>query len=513
MKYESRKDAEEAYRDVLVQAREEGCGKEAMARLGKSDLYFLLTRLLNRKDIQHDWLFDRCQEVQAEPNNCLDLWAREHYKSTIITYGLTIQDILNDPEICIGIFSISRPIAKAFLEQIKWELETNEPLKELYPDVLFKDPKKEAPKWTLDDGIIVKRKSNPKERTVEAHGFIEGLPTSRHYHIRLYDDMIDEKLVTNSDIIKKVVERWQVSLNLGSKRILPRYGVANVARYVGTRYKYSDVYGHLIEKKIAKVRLHPGTEDGTPTGKPVLMPVGLMNQKREEMGAYVFACQILMNPKADEINGYNIEDVQYWWPDMVNTAEMNIYLIVDPASKKKTTSDRTSMKVLGLHTDNNVYLLDGIVDRLSLSERTTWLFRLHRKWRPIKTGYEEYGLQCDIEHIKEKMDEENHRFTITPLKGKLAKESRIEKFIPVVEAQRYWVPFKCVFTDYERRPQDLIRIHLQEMDDYPVGLHDDTIDCVSRIKDPDLGAEFPELDILPYAEDTSMAKTEYSLFG
>jgi hypothetical protein len=56
--------------------------------------------------------------VQAAPNGYLDLWGREHGKSSLITFGLTIQDILNDPEITVGIFSYSRPIAKAFLRQI-----------------------------------------------------------------------------------------------------------------------------------------------------------------------------------------------------------------------------------------------------------------------------------------------------------------------------------------------------------------------------------------------------------
>src|SRR5258707_415226 len=70
----------------------------ARAWLGRNDLFYLLTMILGRRDLVHPWLFDRCREVQASPNGHLDLWAREHNKSSIITFGLTIQDILNDPE-------------------------------------------------------------------------------------------------------------------------------------------------------------------------------------------------------------------------------------------------------------------------------------------------------------------------------------------------------------------------------------------------------------------------------
>src|SRR5678810_1078841 len=96
--------------------------RDVEARIGRLDLFLLLLRQLRRPDLNKDWSFNRCREVQANPNGYLDLWARDHYKSTIITFGQTIRDILNDPEITISFFSHTRPIAKGFLKQVMREL-------------------------------------------------------------------------------------------------------------------------------------------------------------------------------------------------------------------------------------------------------------------------------------------------------------------------------------------------------------------------------------------------------
>jgi hypothetical protein len=113
-----------------------------------NDLFYLHTVGCRRVDLQHQWFLDRCDEVQGAPDGYLDLWAREHGKSSIITFGLTLQDILNNPEITIGIFSHTRPMAKAFLRVVKREMENNDVLKGLFPDILWTQPEKEAPTWS-----------------------------------------------------------------------------------------------------------------------------------------------------------------------------------------------------------------------------------------------------------------------------------------------------------------------------------------------------------------------------
>jgi hypothetical protein len=93
------------------------------ALLACNDRFFLLVVLCNRKDMSHPWIFQRCREVEAEPDGRLDLWARYHGKSSIITFAGVIQEVLIDPEIRVGIFSNTKEMARHFVDQIKTELE------------------------------------------------------------------------------------------------------------------------------------------------------------------------------------------------------------------------------------------------------------------------------------------------------------------------------------------------------------------------------------------------------
>lgn len=449
-----------------------------LAELGKEDLFFLLLRVLNRQDIAHPWLYERCREVEADPDGNLDLWARFHYKSTIITFALSIQDIVRDPEVTIGIFSHNRPTAKAFMRQIKNELEANETLKALYPDILFQDPKKESPKWSEDEGIVVRRRTNPKEATVEAWGLVDGMPTSKHFKIRVYDDIVTETSVGSPGMMEKTTRALELSYALGTED--------GVERDIGTRYHFNDSYRTMIERGSVKVRLHNGTrENSGDIKRPVLWTKEFMAKMRKKMGPYTFACQILQNPKADATHGFQREWLERWTPD--DGQGLNKYILVDAANSKKDTADYTAAWVVGLGEDENVYVLDILRDRLNLTERTAWLLNAHRKWKPIEVRYEEYGLQSDIEHIQDEQTRQKYRFKITKVGGvKISKEDRIKRLIPFFENHRIILPHQLHASTVDHETVDVVHVFVeQEYMAFPVPVHDDMLDALARIAEPD----------------------------
>lgn len=458
--------------------------RENMRWLGRHDLFFLLRYLLKKPYFDHPFLLARCREVQQEPNGYLDLWARGHCKSTIITQGLTIQDILNDPEMTAAVLSYNRPTSKAFLNQIKSDFENNNELVDLYDDILYKNPDRESPKWSSDEGLRVKRKTNPKENTLEAWGLIDAMPTGRHFKLLIYDDVVTLDATVSPESMQKVTTAWEMSDNLSC-------GATTKVRYIGTRYHFADTYGTMIKRGVCKLRIHPAEVNG----KPVFLDKDTLDKKRQVQGPYVFASQMMLNPLAEGNQIFLPAWLKYYRETPERCAQhKNLYLLCDPATSKRKGSDYTSMWVIALGSDENYYFVDGVRKRLSLTERADWLFKFQRKWKPLEVGYERYGMQADIEHIKERMERESYRFEITELAGKEAKRERIGKLVPLFENGRMYLPEIGLGTHEPHFAEAVNAFVNDEYSYYPVAANDDALDNAARVVDPALGAEFPEFD-------------------
>ena len=355
-------------------------------------------------------------------------------------------------------------------------------LKMLFPDILWREPRKQSPKWSEDEGIIVIRSTNPKEATIEAWGLVDGQPTSKHFKVMIYDDVVTKESVTETQI-PVVTESWALSRNLSA--------IGGVSRYIGTRYHHFDTYQEMMDRQAVIPRIHAATVDGTEDGEPVFMSAELLAQKRREMGPFVFAAQMLQNPTADKVQGFRLEWLKFWKADRL--LGLNIYILVDPASERKKDSDYTCFMVVGLGPDRNYRVIDMVRDRLTLTQKWDMLYYLHVQYQPIKVGYERYGLQSDIQHFEYRMEELTYSFEIEELKGPVAKKDRIKSLIPIFENGRMFLPFHCKKRNYENQEIDLVEaFKKEEYSPFPVGLHDDMLDCLARITDLEFESEVPE---------------------
>jgi len=479
--------------------------------LAQLDRFYLAVFICNRHDMLHPWIYERCREVESDRDRHLDLWARFHYKSSIITFLGSIQEIICNPDITIGLLSFSAKQAKPFLRQIMQEFDSNEKLKQLFSDILWDKPRLQAPKWAENEGICVKRQANPKEQTIEAHGLVDGQPTGRHFDLIIYDDVVVQESVTTPEQIKKTTTQWELSLNLGSTHS-PRF------QYAGTRYSYGDTYGTILQRAAVKPRIHPATEDGTMEGVPVFLEQDRWEEIKKTTSTYTVACQQLLNP----IAGSDVAFKQEWWNEWeIRPYTLNVYIMCDPAHSRKKESNRTAIAVVGVDANYNKFLLDGVCHRLSLSERWETLQSLRTKWkrapgvREVKIGYERYGAQSDIEHFKEMMRIEGSSFPVYELNwtgggGSQSKRDRIQRLEPDLKDGSFFFPYptdekrltshqkdfkikkqafliskKIMRKDEEGNLYDLSDwVRRNEYNLFPT-IHPDFLDALSRIYDMD----------------------------
>lgn len=253
----------------------------------------------------------------------------------------------------------------------------------------------------------------------------------------------------------------------------------------------------------------------------------------------VFSAQYAQNPL---LNLNAMFKATYFRAYEVRPRTLSVGIIVDPSGGKSRKSDRTAMAVVGIDSNANKYLLDGYCHRMKLSERWIHLRRLYDRWATapgimtVQVGYEQYGMQADLEHIKERQQIEGKLFDIVPVawvrEGSQSKEDRIQRLEPDFKGSRFWMPATVwraeeggdcfwegkdhgvefrkawgkttaqktvaqageafrVQGSLSRRDQDgniydLTMMLMQELIDFPNAAFDDLGDAVSRIYDLDM---------------------------
>lgn len=474
--------------------------------------------------IYRPWIFSRCLEVQGSPDFNIDIWARGHCKSTIITIGMTAQAILKNPDIAIAIFSYSSPSAQAFVSQVRSLLERPN-IKELFPDVIPENPSSGKYKksvggktqnvrftWTNTEFTVKRKDTTRKEPTLSGWGLIGSMPTGKHFDILVYDDVVTPLSIVTESQNQKTYQRWQDSLNTGS-------GENTKIRIIGTFYSNRDTYYYMLHpgespdgsvsnpdlKSKYNLRKYPCRDEN---GNPVLYTDEYLKDKEASMVGYVYATQMMCDPQ----HGDGMRFLEEWIPNRIpqdymleNKDKYNFYILVDPAYTKSAAADYTAMMVVATTSQRKYVVSEVIRDKLSLSEKTDRLFSLVNKWHNARgyptVFYEANSTASDYSVIHSEMTRRNLFFTFKSVStkpkinigaesvGKPLKHSRIMALEPLFRSGSVMLVDKSVRRNWQGSEEDMMQSFVNEYLNYPYFGHDDCMDVLSRIADLETGVQ------------------------
>lgn len=417
--------------------KDQGGERGVYRTLIANDLWFLVYFVLGVPIANHKWWVERCREVQKGPQDyIIDLWARGHGKSTVVTTALTIQKLIKNPEHTIGIFSYAQKASVPFVRSIKHVLEQSEFLKWCYPDIFYQDPQKEAPKWSEEGGLYVRRRSTVKEASVEPHSLTEGMPTGRHFNGRIYDDIVTHDICNSPDVMQKVCEAFDMSQSLSTED--------GWHWIVGTHYSHLDPLMYIkgkthptTGKPLYETRVRTATEEGKRNGASLYFSEDKLATLRPNK--YQFACQYLLNPTPQDDLKLDPELlIEVSEPHL--PARLHKVMIVDPAGERKDRrqGDAWGIAVIGFDpilSDSgaiDAYVLDLVIDVMSHDEALDTVVRVYeRNGRILKLGVEKVGMSSHEIHVANALKAKGKTITVQNkrlvpiLSGGRNKEDRI----------------------------------------------------------------------------------------
>jgi len=239
--------------DIQVSARERG----------QSDLFFFCHDILGYKDMLprvHQQVCDvygpvdpsKSWDQQETPRNMLILDPRGEFK-TSISIGKMLQNWINFPDMAMLRMSGVEDLVERAVREIKDHLLTNSTLRELYPEhVPWSEKKNEigqAPtRFGTQGEITSPKRSKPRREPTISISTLQSRKAGSHYEWMIGDDLVNEKNYQTREALQQTIDDWDLARNLMNPR--------GIRELNGTRYDWSDLYGHIIEKNKGQWRVH-----------------------------------------------------------------------------------------------------------------------------------------------------------------------------------------------------------------------------------------------------------------
>lgn len=210
-----------------------------------------------------------------------------------------------------------------------------------------------------------------------------------------------------------------------------------------------------------------------------------------------------------------------YYKEWIRPGKFKTYMTVDPAKGQERQHNRTSITVWAALPGGKLALVDWALGRFDPDERSDQFIRLWRKWQPARVVWEEYAAAYDSWYLKRRMKDLGMSNVENRIKsvgrrgevGKLSKDERIDKLIPMFREGQIWLPEegspnrRQMLTHENDEPFDpveyLVEQEIVEWEGEGSVPTDDGLDSFAWLTAPELGIVYPRDQVerdLPYMQ-------------
>lgn len=378
----------------------------------------------NRSSNIHEFPLTGGQDAIKDLRRLAVFIPRDIFKTTIAAISYPIWKWCQDPILKMLIASATAEKAVNILTEIKWHLQNNRILMELYGDMSRRLADKDGV-WDKKSFLLYDPASGdyvPYQNTPSCTALgMDGNFTGKHLDIFIGDDLVIPTNVTSPDQLAKTVKFLQdiePILKFGADKIIS-----------GTRYDFQDAYGHLIKQENYDVIYRSAFN---PDDTLWFVGIGLQRKhlklayhererlsrlylkgKEKEVGPYNFACQYMMTPINPKDANFKAEWIAAAIVDKcpLRLDELKIKQAVDPAAGgqggiQRKTLDYTGIGVVGKDCQENIWVLKAVERKIGPVELADELLADQKEWQSEAICVEEVGFQSYIEPIIEQRAKE-----------------------------------------------------------------------------------------------------------
>jgi len=466
----------------------------------KEDPWFFIYWVLGYKDIDIDLHHDMTERWVRRRHRLFSLWQvpRGHLKTSIWTIGMSMWELLLDPNIRILIVNAVYSNAQDMMSEIAQHLKTNEIFRWMWPDYcadLQHTRKAKMCKTTADRiDLPCGNRMGRREGNLECLG-VEMSLVSKHYDLFMYDDLVNDVNTATTEYRNKV---WKWFLNSWQLRHSP---IESRIRDIGTPWHLDDTHARIIRGEAARrkeidpetgklkkakwlIYRRAATETIRYSDKkepiwPERFTLPILDDLKEELGSYIYSCQYECNPISPESALFQHDQIKSIEEDDIPDNVIN-FAAVDLSEEG---DDYTAVVVASFDTDGQMFVRQVIRAHIRPLELIDTIRSLCEVWKIQRVGIETVGFQKTI--FKFYKDYAHERGFFIPWqemkRGKTHKMRRFLALQPLVERGYFHVT--AGITNFQELINEMTTVSFDHLPS-----HDDVLDCLADLQQLSYGA-------------------------